>query len=152
MTAIEQWLGAVLPAVQARSGDDFAGVGLLFYSDRSALPVHPLVAADLQPVVPAVSQAQCIELLANISRRASVCHDGFHLVQATTLTITDVSQFLSPPIPAKPLPLEQPGGARNMAARLASLLPSVALVAVFTSPSEVMVYQGGHRRRLAVCF
>jgi hypothetical protein len=42
------------------------------------------------------------------------------------------------------------GGARHMAARLASLLPSVALVAVFTSPSEVMVYQDGHRRRLAV--
>ncbi|EDN82725.1 hypothetical protein BIFADO_01530 [Bifidobacterium adolescentis L2-32] len=27
MTAIEQWFGAVFPAVQARSGDDFAGVG-----------------------------------------------------------------------------------------------------------------------------
>lgn len=89
-------------------------------------------------------------LLVNISRRDSVCHDGFHLVQATTLAITDVSQFLSPPIPAKPLPLEQPGGARHMAARLASLLPSVALAAVFTSPSEVMVYQEAHRHRLSI--
>jgi hypothetical protein len=146
VTTIESWIRSVVGVIHARKFGDFAGLGLVFYTDRSSLPVHPLVSPDCQPTLPITSLHECGEVLAQISRRNSICHDGFHLVRADTLVITDVSQFLSPPIPSKPLTVARPGGARHMAARLTSLLSSVPLTIVCTSTREATLYENGEGR------
>jgi hypothetical protein len=146
MNAITEWLILVLGEVHARNHGDFAGLGLVFYTDLSLLPIHPLVPAELMPVLPTSTPKESIELLAAISRRSSICHDGFHLVDAGNLSITSVSQFLSPAIPHEKLAIPHARGARHMAAQLASLMDFVSLTAVCTSDSEVTLYIRGERR------
>lgn len=134
VTEVERWLLCVLKGVLAQRPADFAGLGLLFYT-------APLPAKTLE---------ESIELFADIARRNSVCHDGFHLVQAKTRFVTDVSQFLSPPIRPLPLAIERVSGARHMAARLASFLPAVALAAICTSESEALLYERGQLRTIRI--
>jgi hypothetical protein len=148
--SIEAWLLSVLRELHARRFEDFSGLGMVFYTDRTSLPVHPLVTASCTPKLPAKTIEQAIDLLVTISRRGSVCHDGFHLVDANTLWITDVSQFLSPPIPAKPLVVGGTGGARHMAARLASLLSSVSVSVVWAGAPDVSIYERGAVHRMKV--
>jgi hypothetical protein len=88
--------------------------------------------------------------LSQISRRSSPCHDGFHLVSSSTHSITDISQFFSPPIPAVQLEPEYATGARHMAARLGSLVPDVTAVAICTSFDGFSMYIDGEIRRLAL--
>jgi hypothetical protein len=150
VTEVEKWLRTVLSEIHARNLGDFAGLGLVFYTDRNALPTHPLVHSDFNPSLPAKTLRDSIELFAQISRRTSICHDGFHLIQAETGFVTEVSQFLSPPIPHVPLKIERAGGARHMAARLTSLIPGVALTAVCTLESEVSLYDRGEVRTIQI--
>ena len=150
MADIEKWLCAVLREIRALNVGDFAGMGLVFYRDRNILPTHPLVHPDFYPSLPAKTLRDAIELFAQISRHTSICHDGFHLVQAETCFVTEVSQFLSPPIPHVPLKIERAGGARHMAARLTSLIPGVALTAVCTQDSEVSIYDRGEMRAIQI--
>ncbi len=91
-----------------------------------------------------------MQLLIRISRNTSDCHDGFHLIDAESLFITDVSQFLSPPIPSTSLTMERVTGARHMAARLASLLPGVQLSAVYTLGGEATLYERGEARTIQI--
>jgi hypothetical protein len=150
VVAIEKWLLAIVTAVHARNRRDFAGLGLVFYLDRSVLPTHPLTSPDSNVSLPAKTLQESIELLSSVSHRSSVHHDGFHLVQAESCFVTDVSQFLSPPIPRVPLKIERAGGARHMAARLTSLMPAVALTAVYTLESEVSLYDRGEMRTIRI--
>ena len=107
MIDVEAWLLSVLREVHGRNHSDFAGLGLVFYTDLSALPMHPLVHQDCGPPLPAKTLQDSIELFTGISRRTSICHDGFHLVQVETGFVTHVSQFLSPPIPPANLKVER---------------------------------------------
>lgn len=150
MTKVESWLVSVLGAIDASNRSDFAGLGLVFYTDRGSLPVHSLVRSDCQSRLPIETLQEAIQLFARISRQTSECHDGFHLVDAETLFVTDVSQFLSPPIPFKPLKVERFSGARHMAARLASLLPGVPLTAVYTLGGEATLYERGEARAIQI--
>lgn len=150
MVAIEKWLLTVITAVHARNRRDFGGLGLVFYLDRSVLPTHPLTPPDSNISLPAKTLQESIELLSSVSHRSSIHHDGFHLVQAESCIVTDVSQFLSPPIPHVPLKIERAGGARHMAARLTSLIPAVALTAVCTLESEVSLYDRGEMRTIQI--
>jgi hypothetical protein len=150
VTSIESWLLSVLGEIRAHCHDDFSGIGLVFYTDRKSLPVHPLVPHRDEPKLPVRTVQASIELFTSIARRTSIYHDGFHLIDAKTLSITDVSQFLSPPIPEEPLVLERHGGARHMAARLGSLLSSVPLTAVWTAGDDATLYERGIERPLRI--
>ena len=148
IAAVETWTRSVLHAVRAIQLADFTGSGFVFYSERAGLPVCPLVPVDWLPSLPARSLQDCIDIVANISRTESHCHDGFLLVRADTLAITDVSQFLSPPIPSTLLTHGFVGGARQMAARLTSLIEAVPLAGVCTSSFEITLYERGIPRSL----
>lgn len=150
MNDIESWLVSVLGSIDARDRSRFSGVGLLFYTNRHALPVHALAHPDCETQLPTKSERESARLLARCSRHTSDCHDGFHLVDAETLFITDVSQFLSPPIPPEPLALEGARGARHMAARLASLLPAVKMAAVYTLSGEATLYERGNSTAIQI--
>jgi hypothetical protein len=147
MDAIRIWLRQAFDSTHYDPAD-FAGVGLVFYLNRFALPVHPLVPSSDIPDLPGPSTGEIAQFLSRISRRSSPFHDGFHLVCIGSLQITDISLFISPPIPRDPLPPERGVGARHMAARLASLIPDVAAVAVCTSFDEISLYTDGTRERL----
>lgn len=151
-TEIESWLRSVLGDIGTNDDSKFSGLGIVFYTERATLPVHPLVSAVCEPPLPINALNDARELISSISRRDSIFHDGFHLVDAKTLSITDVSQFLSPPIAPQLLSANQVRGARHMAARLASLLPAVSLVAVCTQVSQVTIYERGKERTLALGF
>lgn len=146
--AAESWTRSLLSAVRALQLDDFTGLGFVFYTERATLPVCPLVPADWLPRLPATSMQECVELVANISRTGSRCHDGFLLVRTDTLAITDVSQFLSPPIPSTSVAHGFVGGARQMAARLTSLMESVPLTGVCTATFEATLYERGFPKPL----
>jgi hypothetical protein len=90
-----------------------------------------------------------VDFLSKIAKRASVYHDGFHLVHAEELAITDISQFLSPPIPGRHIEGDRIVGARQMAAKLTSLIPSVYLTAIYTAKNEVTVYKGGEEKTIS---
>jgi hypothetical protein len=146
--AAESWTRSVLCGVRALRIRDFTGLGLVFYTERAVLPVYPLVPNDQLPSLPASSLQECIDLVADIARTTSPCHDGFLLVRADALALTDVSQFLSPPLPSMPLAHGAVGGARQMAARLTSLVVAAPLTGVCTSNFEVTLYERGLARSL----
>jgi hypothetical protein len=140
---LDSWTQGVVRSLRQRQIVDFAGLGIIFYRDRANLPVHPLVSTAVLPNLPATGIEACADLLADISRRSSPCHDGFVLVRTNTKSITEVSQFLAPPIPATPLPLERTGGARRMAARLASLLDGVDAAVVSAPNFDTTLFELG---------
>jgi hypothetical protein len=148
MTAIESWLRSVLSAVSTDECKEFSGLGFVFYTNRAALPVYPLVAAEPELHLPARTLPEAISLVGRISKHTSIYHDGFHLVDATSRFITDVSQFLSPPIAPLPWSDGPSRGARHMAARLTSVIPAVSVTAVCTRPSDVTLYESGNERTI----
>lgn len=149
MDALETWLTSVIEGIMAAGHEDFAGLGLVFYTERDSLPVHPLTSDSCGTELPATNLDEVVAVLSAISRRKSACHDGFHLVNATNLYLTDVSQFLSPPIPDTPMEVEF-GGARQMAARLFSMLPEVQLTATYTSVGEAILYEYGKPTKIKI--
>lgn len=147
-TDMKEWLLSLLQRLDS-TDDDFTGLGLLVYKNREKLPVVPLTTADCGHHLPAVELQNACVLLSDISRKNSPFHDGFHLVSESTFSVTDICQFLSPPIPNAPLiPLE--GGARHMAARLASLLPDVTYTVVCNRDGVVTLYEAGERMKLDI--
>ncbi|MDT4869313.1 hypothetical protein FQZ97_1043370 [compost metagenome] len=77
----------------------FTGVGIVFYSALNALPSaalgNPITPKPQLPVsgIDAVSRT-----LAYVSDSASPWHDGFHMVDIRSQTLTHISQFLAPPL------------------------------------------------------
>jgi hypothetical protein len=141
--SLDCWVQELIRTLKQRQIVDFSGLGIVFYRDRATLPVHPLVSTDDLPQLPATGLEACVDLLAEISRRGSPCHDGFVLVRTDTRSITEVSQFLAPPIPETPLRIERIGGARHMAARLASLLNGVDAAAVSAPNFDTTLFEHG---------
>lgn len=131
------WISSVFGRLRAEMTADFAGVGLLVYRPPLSLPVLPMVRDTEQLALPVAGVKEVAELLQQISQRSSVFHDGFHLVDAETSSVTHVSQFFSPPIPklaCPSVPISN-GGARHMAAFIGSFIPEVVVAAIH-SPGE----------------
>lgn len=85
------------------------------------------------------------QVVSEISSVSSPWHDGFHLISARTFCLTHVSCFFSPPINAlgSEYGLQVPIGARQMAARLGSLLDSVECIALLGGSDNVSIFQLG---------
>jgi hypothetical protein len=142
---IENWLQIIFSDLSRKKPADFTGLGLIFYASPLALPAVPL-AADVSSLrLPACGPVQSARLLRKISRARSPFHDGFHLVDAHTLCITHVSQFVSPPLPDQTHTIahRQSIGARFMAAYLGSLLPTVAAAATLSKDSGGNIFING---------
>ena len=146
------WLTSVLREVASHRTSRFAGLGLVVYKPPMDLPVTPLVPADLSRDLPCVEMVDSVRLLRRLSDAQSPIHDGFHLIDATTMAITHVCHFFAPPIPSK-LPPSIPNyavGARFMAALLGSLLPSVVMTGILGEREGAIAIERGVIRSLKV--
>lgn len=141
---IHNWLVEIFSALNA-SADNFAGLGLIFYEPPLALPILSLAPQDRELDLPASSIAASIALLSKVSRAGSPFHDGFHMVNANNLQVTQVSQFFAPPIPsaAPRIDVDHPIGARFMAAYLGSMMPTVALIATLSKREGGLIFMNG---------
>jgi hypothetical protein len=115
------------------------------YRTPLELPVTPLI-PDAQKVADLPKRLEeSICFLGELADQSSPFHDGFHLVDANTMTLTHICQYVAPTIPVG-LPhwqLEHPVGARYMTALLASLMPCVALAATLSATGEMSVFNRG---------
>lgn len=132
--------------VRIRSELNFSGLGIIFYTPPLSLPVvhlgNPVSFCD---VLPMSDISNMSKFLADISELRSPWHDGFHLVDCSTYSLTHVSQFFSPPIRSLTETGEPctPMGARQMAAILGSLLDSVEYIALLNIKAQASVFRRG---------
>jgi hypothetical protein len=144
----EDWLRNVFSVLGNSYGGNFSGLGLILYQPPLALPVVPLTQNEQELPVPARGVLESIQLLQSLCHVDSAFHDGFHLVDAQTLSVTNVSQFFSPPIPdvLPNVSIKCPIGARFMAAWLGSLLPNVCLTAILSQVEGGLLFNRGQVR------
>jgi len=124
----------------------FAGIGVVFYKPPLKLPIAPLGrSGTTKPPLPIHGVHEIATTLASVSDRASPWHDGFHLVDAQSLALTHIAQFIAPPLDHVPeiAADDQPAGARQMTALLTSRLPCVISVALLSATGEASFYSDG---------
>lgn len=124
----------------------FAGTGVVFYTPPLDLPLASLGRlSTAKPLLPVHGAREIATTLASVSDRASPWHDGFHLVNAQSLALTHIAQFIAPPLNHVPdiATDAQPTGARQMTALLTSRLACVVSVALLSAAGEISFYSGG---------
>jgi len=136
----------LLEQVQSHASHAFSGLGLIFYSSLSDLPIVALGDQSLFPhTLPVADRPTLASLLADISTFSSPWHDGFHLIDASSFELTHISQFLSPPVDFLRESRSQglPVGARHMAAMAGSKIASVSYTALLSNKGVPTVFQRG---------
>lgn len=133
----------VLRAVAHLRGEDFSGVGVVFYERLAQLPHLQLTDSSMEADPDQFAKVDLAEALSRMSVMSSPLHDGFHFVEARTWRLTHLSQFISPPIPDDAAQRFQGTGARLMAALLASLLPGIECVGLVSHSGEVHLFTRG---------
>lgn len=136
----------LLGQVQAGAPISFTGLGILFYNAPMQLPVVSLGNQSLfKPALPVMGVHEIARVLTEISVPDCDWHDGFHLIEARTLALTYVSQFLAPPLElCENLSLgSSPIGARQMAAMAASRIPAVEYSALLSKKDGALVFRAG---------
>lgn len=123
----------------------FSGVGLVFYFHLEGLPSTPLGSrAATTPDLPVFGLEEIARVLASVSDHASPWHDGFHMIDMRSETLTYLSQYLAPSLRnLSKLPEGRPHGARQLTALLSSTIPGIAYVGVLSAGEEIIVYENG---------
>jgi hypothetical protein len=124
----------------------FSGLGVIFYRRPIRLPIHALGSqGSFRPLLPIQGAAEIAKVLRSVSSADSPWHDGFHLVDARSLTLTHVSQFISPS--KSSLTNSQIGktpiGARQLAAIAVSKYRSADCVALVSANGDMQLYRDG---------
>jgi hypothetical protein len=133
----------VLRAVADDRGQDFSGVGVVFYERLALLPHLQLTNKAEKPDAGRFAGFGLADALSSVSSIGSPLHDGFHFVDVTSWKLTHLSQFISPPIPDATTQHYHGTGARLMAALLASLQPGIACVGLVSQDGEVHLFTNG---------
>jgi hypothetical protein len=136
----------LLENVRRRKGPGFVGLGVIVYRQFAGLPVLALGSqANSHPRLPARGVDTIADVLTEIADRSSPWHDGFHLMESDTFTLTHVSQFFSPPLPLDGIfaGVAEHMGARQMAALLGSSMPNVECIVLLNQGGQVHVFKGG---------
>lgn len=123
----------------------FSGAGLVFYSHLEGLPSTPLGnRTATTPDLPVFGIEGIARVLASVSDHASPWHDGFHMIDMSSKTLTYLSQYLAPSLRGlSKLPDGRPHGARQMTALLSSTIPGIAYVGILSTNAEIIVYENG---------
>lgn len=143
---VSKQVAQLMRRISDETPEDFAGLGLIVYSqldELSHIPLH--VPASDTKVVNAIGEEAVAGVLVHLSTLSSPWHDGFHFIRLADFRLTHVAQFVSPPVPADEalVPLER--GARHMTAALASLVNGILLTAVLPAQGEVVLYKEGKK-------
>jgi hypothetical protein len=135
----------LLEQIKRLRSETFSGVGLVFYSDLEELPSVPLGHRNaMKPDLPIFGAEAISRILAKVSDQASPWHDGFHMINIQSQSLTHISQYLAPPLKCLAQPPEDlPSGARQMTALLTSLIPGITYVGVLGMGDEIVVYKNG---------
>lgn len=136
----------LLEQIQSHATHAFSGVGLIFYSRLDDLPVVALGDQALfSPRLPVADRSLLAPLLADISSLSSPWHDGFHLIDSNSFTLTHISQFLSPPVEYLQVSNSRalPVGARHMTAMACSRIATVSHAALLSSKNGAAVFHRG---------
>jgi len=139
----------LLLLVHERKAQGFTGLGLIFYRSAVDLPVAPLGDQSIfKPKLPIVGKHEIAKVLADISCLASPWHDGFHLIDVNTVSLTHICQFVAPPSALLTLDASDqlPMGARHFAALATSRVPSVACAALLSGGGQLDVFVGGEKQ------
>ncbi|MGE4069827.1 MAG: hypothetical protein AB7E72_01475 [Lysobacterales bacterium] len=142
----------ILQLVHVRKTDNFSGLGLVFYRQLSALPHAALGPhSSSRPQLPVCGAEAIAEVLAEIADQNSPWHDGFHLIDIQTESLTHLSQFLSPDVRySVDIGSERPNGARQMAALLASRTDGIVEVGLITPSGEISFFTNGIQHLLKI--
>jgi hypothetical protein len=126
--------------------ESFSGVGLVFYSHLEGLPsTHLGSRTTTAPDLPVFGIEAIARILASVSDHASPWHDGFHMIDMRSKSLTHLSQYLAPPLRGlSKLQGDRPHGARQMTALLSSTIPGIAYVGVLSTGEETVVYENGN--------
>lgn len=128
----------------SKRSEDFSGLGIVFYNSLSALPSLPLDVAGGEIVdLPICGLSAISDVLAQIAKKSSPWHDGFHFVQADSVCLTHLCQFVAPPLPDSGEALPPASGARHMTALLASRVSGIVMVGLLTQERVVSIYESG---------
>jgi hypothetical protein len=147
-SSITEQVAKLLKLVADNRSPNFSGLGVVFYHELNLLPRLSLGSPEQSlPSLPVSGIEQIANTLITIADNTSPWHDGFHLVDTTSWTLTHVSQFLSPTLPTdeREIGLPRPTGARNMTALLVSKIESVDCVGLLNQAKDVYVFQAGHQ-------
>jgi hypothetical protein len=132
----------LLRGVWASVPADFSGIGIVLYIPPLALPTISLRPIDELVVRLPVASDHVASFLASISGKSSPWHDGFHLVDSRTFSLTHIAQFVAAPLGTTQVCL-QFGGARHMTALLASQVTGVTSTAILATDGRASVYERG---------
>lgn len=135
-------LMALLRGVWSIVPPDFSGIGIVLYEPPLTLPTISLRPADEHNVPLPIASDGIASFLASISGKSSPWHDGFHLVNSRTFSLTHIAQFVAAPLGTNRVQL-QFGGARHMTALLASQVTGVISTAVLASDGRASFYEAG---------
>lgn len=136
----------MLKFVSAGRPPAFSGLGVVFYQSLDSLPRLSLGGSETPlPQLPISGIGKIADTLAGISDYKSPWHDGFHLVDVSSWTLTQLSQFLSPPLPdhEREIGVPRPAGARHMTALLVSRIPGIVCVGLLTQAGEINLFENG---------
>ncbi|WP_080582614.1 hypothetical protein [Xanthomonas phaseoli] len=133
----------VLRLVGSGLTSDFAGLGVVFYTDLNRLPFLQLAADAPVPELPVIGSHEIATQLLEVSRVQSCWHDGFHFVDPEKECLTHLAQFVSPPLPKAGDAVPALTGARLMTASLASLVEGILHVGVISNRRELLLFSGG---------
>lgn len=121
---------------------DFSGFGAVIYrGELFDLPISPLVLdSTIQP--PVDKDETIAATLISLSRYSDTRHDGFHFIHHRR-GLTNLSVFISPPIPVNYDPKQYDVGARHRAAELTSLMSEVDSVIVVDKKGGIYIFLDG---------
>jgi hypothetical protein len=125
----------------------FSGLGVIFYSSPEDLPVIALGDVSRFPhQLPISDMNDIVRILTSISRMDSDWHDGFHLIDSRTMTLTHAAQFFAPVIndSVEVASVGVPVGARHMAALLGSASNAVDCIGLINSNGSIHIFENAH--------
>lgn len=142
-----RWLLCLRDVCKTKT-DDFAGLGLIFAKNLDGLPCLPLIENKTLDFISL--NVDIIETLKLVSSYKSPYHDGFHIINPKTNTLTGLCYYISPPIP-KGFKIHTLNriGARLMTALLTSKLPSVSYTVAISSQFDLTICRQGIISRIS---
>ncbi|MBD3896450.1 hypothetical protein IEI94_11355 [Halomonas sp. ML-15] len=136
----------LLTQINLWRSNSFTGVGIVFYSGLEELPSASLGNLNAaSPRLPILGISAIARTLVKISDIASPWHDGFHMIETQSRTLTHLSRFLAPPLSTlSQLPDNRPSGARQMTALTVSMIKDIDYVGIIGTTGEIVVYRNGY--------
>jgi hypothetical protein len=120
--------------------NEFCGIGVVLYSDFSALPVLPLC-----PNQTLRNGKTIVENIIHASLFSNPCHDGFHLI-SQEFELTHTNQYFAPSLPSSNEIFEcqmKSRGARFISAQIGSLIAGVSYTGVISDRDGLVIFEKG---------